>query len=181
MSDHRVILSDSQFELTIKRLAHQLIENYDDFSNTSIIGIQETGVYTANRIVQVLEDLGISVEFGKLDITFYRDDYRLRSEPLKASSTEIDFSLDGKRVILVDDVLYTGRTIHAAMSALQDIGRSSHVELVTMVDRRFNRHLPIKADYVGLTVDALEEAYVRVKWKDIDGADEILFFESNKQ
>ncbi len=181
MSDHRVILYNSQFELTIKRLAHQLIENYDDFNNTSIIGIQETGVYTANRIVQVLQDLGISVEFGKLDITFYRDDYRLRAEPLKASSTEIDFSLDGKRVILVDDVLYTGRTIHAAMSALQDIGRSSHVELVVMVDRRFNRHLPIKADYVGLTVDALEQAYVRVKWKDIDGADEILFFESNKQ
>ena len=154
---------------------------YDDFAGVCIIGIQERGVFLADRLYDIIESKqphGVPLR-GKLDITFYRDDYRIRQDPLKASSTHIDYSVDGKKVILVDDVLYSGRTIHAAMAALQDLGRPEKVELVTMVDRRFNRHLPIAPDYVGITVDALDEAYVRVRWKEAEGKDEILFFSAN--
>lgn len=181
MNDSRVILSDGQFNITLQRLAHQLIEMYDDFDNVCIIGIQERGVFLAERLLAIIaaKQPDYIPLTGKLDITFYRDDYRIRQDPLKASSTDIEYSVDGKKVILVDDVLYSGRTIHAAMAALQDLGRPAKVELVTMVDRRFNRHLPIAPDYVGITVDALDEAYVRVRWKESEGTDEILFFSAN--
>jgi len=178
MSKGRAILLDKRFELTLKRLAHQLIENYVDFENTCIIGVQEKGVILAERISKLV-DQDVPENFlitGKLDITFYRDDFRTRVEPLKASSTEIDFLIEGKRVILVDDVLYTGRTIQSALAALQDFGRPTQVELLCMVDRRFNRHLPIQADYVGITVDALDEAYVKVEWKGHEKQDRILLF-----
>jgi pyrimidine operon attenuation protein/uracil phosphoribosyltransferase len=115
-----------------------------------------------------------------LDITFYRDDFRIRETPLAASTTNMDFLVDDRKVILIDDVLYTGRTIHAALTALQHYGRPKQVELIALVDRRFNRHLPIQSDYIGLTVDAVDEAYVKVEWKEIEGSDKILLF-SNKE
>ncbi|WP_235293079.1 bifunctional pyr operon transcriptional regulator/uracil phosphoribosyltransferase PyrR [Portibacter lacus] len=178
MSRGRTILLDKRFELTLQRLAHQLIENYGDFSNTCIIGVQERGVLLAERLIELLEiELGHrNLEYGKLDITFYRDDFRTRKNPLKASSTEIDFLIEAKRVILIDDVLYTGRTIQSALAALQDFGRPEQVELLCLVDRRFNRHLPIQADYVGITIDALDEAYVKVEWKEQNSKDRILLF-----
>lgn len=178
MSKGRTILLDKRFELTLQRLAHQLIENYGDFENTCIIGVQERGVLLAERILELLEkDIPeIKQAFGKLDITFYRDDFRTRKDPLKASSTEIDFLIEGKKVILIDDVLYTGRTIQSALAALQDFGRPEQVELLCLVDRRFNRHLPIQADYIGITVDALDEAYVKVEWKENNLKDRILLF-----
>lgn len=177
MSKGKIILPEDRFHLTIKRLCHQLIENYDDFSNACIIGIQHRGALLADRIVDTLrDDMGITVEYGKVDISFYRDDYRRREEPISPSETIMDFIIEDKKVILVDDVLYTGRTIHAAMSALQHFGRAKEIELLTFVDRRFNRHLPIKADYKGITVDAIDEAYVRVEWAHIDGKDQIKFF-----
>ena len=178
MKKSRVILKDERFALTIDRLCHQLIEKYDDFKDTCLIGIQEGGVLMGNRIhVRLGEILGIdSLEYGKLDITFYRDDFRTRTKPLKASNTEMDFIIEGKRVILVDDVLYTGRSVHAAMTALQHYGRPENVELMVMVDRRFNRHLPIQSDYVGLTIDALDESYVKVEWAETDKEDRILIF-----
>lgn len=181
MHESRIILESDQFNLSLQRLAHELIEKYDNFDDVCIIGIQERGVCLASRIIDILNNKlnSCNILFGKLDITFYRDDFRLRKDPLKASSTLIDFSIDDKKIILVDDVLYTGRTIHAAIAALQDIGRASKIELLTMVDRRFNRHLPIRPDYKGITVDALNEAYVKVKWKETDGVDEILFFSAN--
>lgn len=177
MSRGRTILADTRFELTIRRLAQQLQENYGDFSNTCIIGVQEKGVILATRIIDLIEkELGNKIPFGKLDITFYRDDFRTRKDPLKAASTEIDFLIEEKKVILIDDVLYTGRTIQSALAALQDFGRPEQVELLCLVDRRFNRHLPIQADYVGLTIDALDEAYVRVEWKHLNKKDQILLF-----
>ena len=175
MSKSKTILKDERFALTIDRLCHQLIEQYHDFADTCLVGIQEGGVLMGDRIhARLLQILGLeTLDYGKLDITFYRDDFRTRTKPLKASSTEMDFLLEGKRVILMDDVLYTGRSVHAAMTALQHYGRPENVELMVMVDRRFNRHLPIQSDYIGLTIDAFDEAYVRVEWKERDGKDRI--------
>lgn len=174
MKKSKTILKDERFALTIERLCHQLIEKYDNFENTCMIGIQEGGVLMGDRIyARLLDILGVEkLDYGKLDITFYRDDFRTRTKPLKASSTEMDFLIEGKQVILMDDVLYTGRSVHAAMTALQHYGRPENVELMVMVDRRFNRHFPIQSDYVGLTIDALDEAYVKVEWAE-NGKDKI--------
>jgi pyrimidine operon attenuation protein/uracil phosphoribosyltransferase len=178
MSHGRAILTQGRFAFTIDRLCHQLIENYDLFANACLIGIQPRGVLFADRLHQrLLEITGLAfIEYGKLDITFYRDDFRHRDKPLRASVTQIDFLVENKNVILIDDVLYTGRTVQAAMSALQDYGRAKKVELVALVDRRFNRDLPIRADYTGIRVDALDEAYVKVEWSHLDGEDKILLY-----
>ncbi|MBI1225420.1 MAG: bifunctional pyr operon transcriptional regulator/uracil phosphoribosyltransferase PyrR [Bacteroidetes bacterium] len=178
MSNGRVILTTERFALTIDRLCHQLIENHDNFQNTCLIGIQQGGVPLVRRIHQrLLEITGVTlIEHGKLDITFYRDDFRRRDKPIRASVTQMDFLVEGKNVVLMDDVLYTGRSVQAAMSALGDFGRPQKVELLALIDRRFNRDLPIKADYVGLRVDSLDEAYVRVEWKEVEGEDQVLLF-----
>ena len=178
MTKGKVIIADERFDLTIERLCQQLIERYGDFRKACVIGIQPRGVLLAERIIARLSKLqgGHILPYGKLDITFYRDDFRTRDKPLKANSTEMDFLIDDKEVILIDDVLYTGRTIQAAMTALQHYGRPANIELLTLIDRRFNRHLPIISDYVGMTVDALDEAYVKVEWKETAGHDRILLF-----
>ena len=179
MKKGKIILEKKKFKLTIDRLGQELIENYEDFKDTCIIGIQDKGVLFSDRMLITLESQGskYNLLYGKLDITFHRDDFRRRNTPLAPSRTEIDFIIENKRIILMDDVLYTGRTIHSAMSALQQFGRPKSVELMVLVDRRFNRHLPIQANYVGITVDAINDAYVKVNWKENDERDEILFFE----
>jgi pyrimidine operon attenuation protein/uracil phosphoribosyltransferase len=176
----RIILEKKRFQLTIERLGQQIIENYNDFEDACIIGIQDQGVILADRIYQEIKKnkKKVNIPFGKLDITFYRDDFRRRTSPLEASKTEIDFLVEDKRVILVDDVVYTGRTIQAALAALQHYGRPKSVELLVMIDRRFNRHLPIKADYKGMVVDALDEAYVEVAWEGVQGEDRVKLFPS---
>lgn len=173
-------MENKRFHLTIERLSQQIIENYNDFSDTCIIGIQDQGVILAGRIYEMIkkEKKNLDIPFGKLDITFYRDDFRTRKTPLEASKTEIDFLVEDKRVILVDDVVYTGRTIQAALAAIQHYGRPRSVELLVLIDRRFNRHLPIKADYKGLVVDALDEAYVEVEWESTHGEDKVKLFPS---
>lgn len=178
MARAKTLLKNEQFRLTLDRLCYEIIENYPLDKEKCIIGIQERGVFLAERIAERLAKLekGSKMNVGKLDITFYRDDYRLRTKPIKASETDIEFSVDGKDVILVDDVLFSGRTIHAAMAALQDFGRPSKIELLVMVDRRFNRHLPIQANYAGLVVDAYDEAYVKVEYNHIEQEDRILLF-----
>ncbi len=180
MSKGRVILTKERFQLTIDRLCRQLIEQYDDFSDTCLIGIQTGGVSLATRLQERLSEmLDIdTITSGKLDITFYRDDFRTSIKPLKAYPTEIDFLVEDKNVVLVDDVLYTGRTVQAALTALNHYGRPRRVDLVSMVDRRFNRELPIESNFIGLMVDALDEAYVRVEWLDTEGEDRILIFEN---
>lgn len=182
MEDNRVILDATRFKLTIDRLCYQLIETFDDMQNTCLIGIQPRGGILSdvlkNRLTEILGTANF--DYGKLDITFYRDDYRTRDKPLEASRTEMDFLVDNKSVVLVDDVLYTGRTVQSAMTALNDFGRPSQVELLALVDRRFNRHLPIQADFTGIRVDSLDEAYVKVVW-DPDGIDNsILLFPDKK-
>lgn len=176
MTQSRLILPEEHFQLTIDRLCLELIEDYDDFSDAYLVGIQKRGVHLSHRIyTRLREKWGIDpFPHGKMDITFYRDDFRSREKPLEASSTEMKELVEGKKVILCDDVLYTGRTIQSALTAINDFGRPDDVKLLVMVDRRFNRHLPIKSNYTGMTVDALDKAYVRVAWKEVEGTDEIL-------
>ena len=178
LEEGKIILATPKFELMIERLCHQLIEEFGDFQNTCLIGIQERGVLLADRLMEKLREIQPTATppYGRLDITFYRDDFRQKEKPLRASRTEMDFLVSNLKVILVDDVLYTGRTIQAAMTALQDFGRPQSVTLLTLVDRRFQRHLPIHANIVGMVVDALDDAYVKVGWQHIDGQDQILLF-----
>lgn len=178
MEKGRVILDKERFALTIDRLCYRLIEEYDNFEHTCIIGIQPRGIYLSTRLTQrLLQILQLpAIEYGKLDITFYRDDFRTRAKPLVPSTTDIKFLVEGKNVVLVDDVLYTGRTVAAALTALNHYGRPRRVELVSLVDRQFNRHLPIQSNLTGIQIDALDEAYVKVEWEEKDGSDRVLLF-----
>jgi pyrimidine operon attenuation protein / uracil phosphoribosyltransferase len=175
--EKQVILDDQQVQLTMNRLAYQLIENHDDFSSTVLIGLQPRGIHVLERLKTILEEITQhSVTCGQLDITFYRDDFRRREKPLIPSATNIDFSIENKKVVLIDDVLYTGRTIRSGLDALLAFGRPTCVELLVLVDRRFQRDLPIQADYTGKAVDTLNSERVSVEWKESEGADKILLF-----
>lgn len=181
--EKQVILNKRRFELTINRLCYQLIESHNDFSNTVLIGLQPRGVNVVARLKLQLEKiLGKEVVCGNLDITFYRDDFRRREKPLIPSATNIDFVIENKNVVLVDDVLFTGRTIRAGLDALLAFGRPNKVELLTLIDRRFNRDLPIQADYIGESVDSLSSEKVSVEWKEIEGEDKVVLYtpESNE-
>jgi pyrimidine operon attenuation protein/uracil phosphoribosyltransferase len=170
-------LTEPQLAITIKRLAHQLLENHVDLENTILIGLQPRGIFLSDRIVEeVKKELPAQkIKYGKLDITFYRDD--IRKELHKANQTDIPFSIEGKTVILIDDVLYTGRTIRAALDALLDFGRPEKVELCVLIDRRFSRQLPIQADYAGKAIDSIITQKVKVLWSKKDGRDEVIFVE----
>ncbi|MFL5811265.1 MAG: bifunctional pyr operon transcriptional regulator/uracil phosphoribosyltransferase PyrR, partial [Flavisolibacter sp.] len=143
------LLNQQQITLTIKRLANQILENNVQLENTVLIGIQPRGIFLSDRIVKELSSLpdAKQVQYGKLDITFYRDD--IRKELHVPNQTDIRFSIEGKKVVLIDDVLYTGRTIRAALDALMDFGRPEKVELLVLIDRRYSRQLPIQPDYTG--------------------------------
>jgi pyrimidine operon attenuation protein/uracil phosphoribosyltransferase len=171
-------LNENQIRLTVRRLAHQVLENHVLLKDTVIIGIQPRGVFLSDRIVAELqEELGSTaqIHYGKLDITFYRDD--IRKELHVANRTDINFSIEGKKVILIDDVLYTGRTIRAALDALMDFGRPEKVELVVLIDRRYSRELPIQPDYTGRSIDSIITQKVRVVWQQRDGRDEVLLLD----
>ena len=171
------ILTEQQLTITIKRLAHQVLESHLNLDNTVLIGIQPRGVYLSDQIVaeikkQVPQN---KIQYGKLDITFYRDD--IRKELHVPNQTDILFSIEGKNVILIDDVLYTGRTIRAALDALMDMGRPEKVELCVLIDRRFSRQLPIQPDYVGKSIDSIISQKVKVYWKKKDGKEEVVIVE----
>ena len=169
----KVLLNAKEVQIALHRLACQLIENHDTFSNTVFIGIQPRGVYFAERIKTLLEtEYKVkNIELGYLDITFYRDDFRRSDKTLEANKTKINFIVEDKNVILIDDVLYTGRSIRAALTAIQSFGRPSEIELLTFIDRRFSRHLPIQPDYRGRQVDSINDEKVKVCWEENDGKD----------
>ena len=173
----KTILSEQQLAITIKRLAHQILENNTQLENTVLIGIQPRGIYLSDRIVAEIkkEFSKASVLYGKLDITFYRDDVRQGLHI--ANQTDIPFSIENKKVVLIDDVLYTGRTIRAALDALLAFGRPEKVELCVLIDRRFSRQLPIQPDYVGKAIDSIISQKVRVLWHDKDGSDEVVILD----
>lgn len=170
----KTLLTAQQIELTIKRLAHQLLENHVELDNTVIIGLQPRGIFLSDRIVEEIRRSGekAAIVYGKLDITFYRDD--VRKEIHVPNQTEVDFSVEEKNVVLIDDVLYTGRTIRAALDALMDFGRPAKVELMVLIDRRFSRQLPIQADYIGKSIDSIVTQRVKVLWNGKDDRDEVV-------
>jgi pyrimidine operon attenuation protein/uracil phosphoribosyltransferase len=175
--DKRIILNAAQIQLTIERLCFEIFEQYNSFENVVIIGIQPRGSLFARRLLPILEKLySTKILYGDLDITFHRDDFKTKSTPTNANITTIDFLTENKNVILIDDVLYTGRTIRAALDALMNFGRPQTVELVTLIDRRFNRELPIQADYIGKVVDTVEDLDVAIEWGENTNA-----FFTNKQ
>ncbi|MBK9478536.1 MAG: bifunctional pyr operon transcriptional regulator/uracil phosphoribosyltransferase PyrR [Bacteroidetes bacterium] len=169
----RIILSPQNFKLTLNRLCYQLIENYNNFENTVMIGLQPRGTFLAQRIhEQLISEMGkTNLLLGSLDVTFYRDDFRKHDAPLIPQATDIDFTIEDKKVILVDDVLFTGRTIRSGLDAMLSFGRPQKVELMVLIDRRFSRDLPIEPNYVGKTVDTIASEKVKVMWKQSDGED----------
>lgn len=168
------ILTEQQVALSVKRLAHQVLEGHLGLKDTVLIGIQPRGIYLSDRIVNELKKLvsPATIQYGKLDITFYRDDVRQNLHI--PNTTAIPFSIENKQVIIIDDVLWTGRTIRAALDALQDFGRPAKVQLCVLIDRRFSRELPIQADYVGRTIDTFPSQKVLVRWKEKNEVDEVV-------
>lgn len=166
MNKKRLLLTNPLFDLTIERLCQQVIENHGDFSDTILLGLQPRGVQFASRVHYYLEtSLNTKISFGTLDATFYRDDFRRRDSPLTPNTTSLAFSLEDKKVILIDDVIATGRMVRAALDALQAFGRPRRVELMCLIDRSYNRHIPIQPDYVGKTVNTLSAQQVVVEWQ----------------
>lgn len=174
MHQPRLILEKRKLQLTLERLCYQLIENHHDFSESVIVGIQPRGIHLSARLVKILESItNHSIAYGLLDPTFYRDDFRMAGKKLSPKQTDLPVSVEGKKVVLVDDVLFSGRTVRAALDALMHFGRPHKVELLVLIDRRFSRELPIQPDYTGLAVDSLPTEKVTVQWEHLNGDDQI--------
>ena len=176
MLKERELLNKQEIEITIERLCRQLIENHNDFKNTVIIGVQPRGTLLSNRVISKLSTLvsETNIASGNVDISFYRDDLMRRDEPIIPQEMDMDLSVEGKNVVLIDDVLFTGRSIRSAIDALMTFGRPKSVELLTLIDRKYSRHLPIQPNYVGRTIDALESEKIVVEWEEFNGNDRIL-------
>ena len=172
---NRLLIDTKQIQIILNRLACQLRETHQDFSNSVLIGLQPRGTILAKRIISILEqeDHLQSIANGFLDITFFRDDFRRTEKVLSANKNLMDVSVENKKVVLIDDVLYTGRSIRAALTAIDSYGRPAEIELLTLIDRRFSRHLPIQPDYLGRQVDAIANQKVLVHWKEEHGEDAV--------
>ena len=176
----KVLLNEIKVSIILSRLCQQLIERHKDFSNVVLVGLQPRGTSLLEQLLKLLKEQGLkSIKSGKLDITFFRDDFRRNEEPLYAKTTEISDTLEGRDVVLIDDVLFTGRSIRAALSAIDSYGRPKSIELLVLVDRRFSRHLPIQPDYLGAQIDALQGDKVKVVWSDLPKKS-VVFLEKNK-
>jgi pyrimidine operon attenuation protein / uracil phosphoribosyltransferase len=169
----RLIFDNKILSITIRRLCHQLIESHGNFDETVVLGLQPRGIFLANRIRNSLQEiLNKEIPLGYLDATFHRDDFRRREAPLRANATHIPFVIEDKNVVIIDDVLFTGRTVRAAMDAMASFGRPRKVELLVLVNRKYNRDLPIEPNYVGRHVNTLKSQKVLVEWKEQDKPDD---------
>ena len=170
----QVLLSSQQLNNTIAELAMRLNKSHPDLNDVVFVGIQQGGAVLGANIIAALQKLAPSkkIQYGQLDITFYRDD--IRKELHMPNQTDISFSIEGKKVVLIDDVLYTGRTIRAALDALMDFGRPEKVELLALIDRRYSRQLPIQPDYTGRVIDSIVSQKVKVLWNEKDKKDEVI-------
>jgi len=182
MIEKKQILDKRKIAIIVERLVQQLIENHQDFSNTILVGVQPRGIFLGARIVTQLKKIikDNNIKYGSLDIAFYRDDFRRREHPIVPQEIDMNFSVEGKRVVLIDDVLYTGRSIRSAIDALMALGRPQSVELLTLIDRRYSRELPIQPNYVGKTVDTIEAEKVIVQWKETEGEDKVIMLKSEE-
>ncbi|MEE2700482.1 MAG: bifunctional pyr operon transcriptional regulator/uracil phosphoribosyltransferase PyrR [Bacteroidota bacterium] len=182
MKERKIIINKDKFNIIVERLSHQLIEYHGDFTDAVLIGIQPRGTHLCNRIHKKLLSLlpNTNIQAGNLDITFYRDDFRRREDPIEPQAIDINFSIEGKHVILIDDVLYTGRSVRSALDALLAFGRPNSVELTVFIDRRFSRHLPIQPNYVGQKVDAIASEKVIVEWEEINGKDQVILINTEQ-
>ena len=176
----KIILNSNQLNILINRLVCQLIENHNDFSNTVLIGLQPRGVYFLNRIISLLKNKYNckNINYGLLDITFFRDDFRRHNKPLNPNISDMNVKIESKSVVLIDDVLYTGRSIRAALTAIETYGRPKFIELLILIDRRFSRELPIHPNYTGVKVDSIQNDRVTVNWKDKESEDSVYLINS---
>ena len=171
------IMEKEAMERALMRISHEMIERNKGTSELAIIGIRNRGAYLAQKLARCIEKIdNVLVPVGILDITLYRDDLTTVSEQPQVHKTEIDFDITGKKIMLVDDVLYTGRTIRCALDALIDFGRPQYIQLAVLVDRG-HRELPIRADYIGKNVPTAQKEAVQVKLIDVDGVDEVVILE----
>ncbi len=176
----KILLDTHQLRIVLYRLAHQLIEAHGQFEKAVLVGIQPRGVAVSDRLVGLLAEISgnKAIPYATLDATFYRDDLHQGSALRLPSETHFPFAIEGKTVVLIDDVLFTGRTIRAAMDALLDLGRPEKVELLALVDRRFSRQLPVQPDYSGFAIDTYESRRVRLLWGDKPGEDVVYLEEA---
>lgn len=165
------IIDGQGLKRTIARLSHEILEWNKGLEDVAIVGMQTRGVYLAKRIAQKLQEIeGKQVPVGILDVTLYRDDFRIRLKQPKVQVTEIPFSVDEKNIVLVDDVLYTGRTVRAALDAVMDLGRPASIQLAILIDRG-HRELPIKADFIGKNIPTSTGEEISVHLQEVDGED----------
>lgn len=171
---NRLLFDSRLLQVTISRLCQELIENHGDFSTTVLLGLQPRGILLAKRLAQRLEEMTEqTIQLGLLDTTFHRDDFRRRDEPIQANKTDIPFLIEDKNVILIDDVLYTGRSVRAALDAMNSFGRPSKVELLVLIDRLHSRDVPVEANYVGRSVNTIDSQKVLVEWKETHKEDNV--------
>jgi pyrimidine operon attenuation protein/uracil phosphoribosyltransferase len=176
------LLNSAAIEITLNRLACELKENHGDFKDSVLIGIQPRGLKVMERLKADLKKFGVEdIQTGTLDVTFFRDDFRRRESPIQANQTHIDIILENKKVVFIDDVLYTGRSIRSALDAVQSFGRPAEIELLVLIDRRFSRHLPIQPDYTGKQVDSLDSQKVLVEWKEEHGEDAVFLIKPKNE
>tara|TARA_Y100001970_G_scaffold1317_1_gene1524 strand:- start:812 stop:1348 length:537 start_codon:yes stop_codon:yes gene_type:complete len=164
----KVLLDSKKIDIILNRLVCQLVENHKDFNNTVLIGLQPRGTFLIEKILEIFKKKypTILINSGILDFTFFRDDFRRSEKTLKASSTQINFSIENKNVVLIDDVLFTGRSIKAAMSSMDSYGRPNSIELLVLIDRRYKREIPIQANYCGAKIDTFKGDKVNVVWNE---------------
>ena len=159
----KIILNSNQLKLTIHRLAYQLIENHNDFTNSIIVGLQPRGILLAKMLHQIIsQKLQKEIDFGILDHSLYRDDLHLKNSIQPLSENKMPHNIENKNIILIDDVLFTGRSIRSALDALVDYGRPRDIELLVLIDRKLHRHMPKQAKYVGKTIDSIDSEKVNV-------------------
>ena len=175
----KILLDSKKIDLILNRLVCQLIENHKDFKNTVLIGLQPRGTYLIEKILKIFKKKypSIDIKSGILDFTFFRDDFRRSEKTLKASSTQINFSIENKNVVLIDDVLFTGRSIKAALSSMDSYGRPNSIELLVLIDRRYKREIPIEANYCGAKIDTFKGDKVNVVWN--ENSDENVIYIEN--
>ncbi len=171
----KLLLSTEDLHIILFRLACQLKETHGDFAQTLLVGLQPRGVRLAERLLHILrhEYKVANAQLCKLDITFFRDDFRRGDKVLSANDNSMEVGVEGKRIVLIDDVLFTGRSIRAALTAIDSYGRPKEIQLLTLIDRRFSRHLPIQPDYCGRQVDAIQNEHVIVCWQEEDNEDAV--------